>query len=944
MDDGPADSSSPAAELASYGESEQLFVRRIAPLMREKCLGCHGADPELLEGSLDMRSLAGLTHGGDSGEPSLVPGDAAGSAIFQAAERGEDLYSAMPPKESEALTDQELDWLRRWIDTGADWPDDDRVDAITAAYRATWSVEDGIPVATSGGLSDDWTNRLYDPESLWAYQPVRRPDVPSGSTTAVDALVEMRLPDGLAVAPRAGRRDLIRRVTLNLTGLPPTPGEVDAFLADPADDRDALATVVDRLLASPHYGERMAQHWLDVVRYADSSGFANDYERGAAWRYRDYVVRAFNSDKPFDRFIIEQIAGDELVDDQDGEDGQPSAEGIVATGFLRMGPWELTAMEVPRVARQRFLDDVTNSVGETFLGHALQCARCHDHKFDPIPTQDYYALQAVFATTQLAERQADFTPDENTAGFDERDWLIQQQQHYQQTLADLNQVLFDRAPGWYASEGKSPDEWNAAAAEVQKEHTDWLFNHTRQLLRDRGVAKDQIPPSDIGFGAEEFGRNTVAFKGLQRINWELDRYESHALAVYNGYTPTANKVTSPVRVPKNPTDPKTTTREQEVIRSAGDPFAAGPEVRPGVLSVVADQIAAEVPTDLSGRRLALARWIADESNPLTTRVIANRIWQWHFGTALAGNPNNFGATGARPTHPELLDYLASALVEDGWSIKSLHRRILLSDAYARSTEHPQPQTLAELDPLGQSWAAFRPRRLTAEEFRDGMLAASGELNPEVGGLPARPVINPEVAHQPRMVMGSIAAAWVPHPDPGRRNRRTLYVRKLRGLGNPLLEVFNSPAPDFSCECRDASTVTPQAFSLFNSRITATRALALADRVMRSSDDRATAITEAFRLTLAREPSEDELRDVLAHWHHVEQSLPEQATPTPPPPLKLVRQAMEEKTGEPYTFEEPLLSNAEFVPDLRPEDVDRATRALADICLVLFNSNEFAFVY
>ena len=404
------------ADDLKASESEILFARHVGSLFRESCLGCHGRDSEKLKGSLDMRSFEGLLKGGDSGEPALVVGKPEKSPLYLAAKRDSDLWSAMPPKEAQKLSEQQLEWLRQWIAAGADWPDSKRQRAIEAKYQDQWSAEDGMKVKTSGGTDVNWTNRRYDPAGLWAYQPIKQIEV-HGERNPVDVLIEESLPKDLAVAPRADRRTLIRRVTYDLTGLPPTPKEVVSFVNDSKPDHEAFLSVVNRLLDSPHYGEKMAQHWLDVTRYADSSGFANDYDRGNAWRYRDYVVRSFNSDKPYDQFVREQIAGDEI--------NPKDSESIIATGFLRMGPWELTAMEVPKVARQRFLDDVTNSVGETFLGHSLQCARCHDHKFDPVPTRDYYAIQAVFATTQLAERRANFNKRENTKGFEEQDYLRQ---------------------------------------------------------------------------------------------------------------------------------------------------------------------------------------------------------------------------------------------------------------------------------------------------------------------------------------------------------------------------------------------------------------------------------------------------------------------------------------------------------------------------------------
>jgi len=927
------------ADEPAATRSEQLFVRRIAPLLREKCLGCHGAAPDEIEGSLDLRSFKTMMRGGDSGEPAVTLGKPEESPLLLASRRNDDNWSAMPPKEAEQLSPQQLAWLRDWIATGAAWPSAERSAQVATANAEKWSMED-VAVKTSGGLAPAWTHRKYDPDGLWAYQPLPSTSDFQGSPS-IDDFISAALPDGLQTAPQASRRTLIRRATFDLTGLPPTPEEVQAFLTDPRTDAAAFATVVDRLLQSPHYGERMAQHWLDVVRYADSSGFANDYERGNAWRYRDYVVRSFNSDKPYDQFVREQIAGDEIADD--------ASVGLIAVGFLRMGPWELTGMEVAKVARQRFLDDVTNSVGETFLGHSLQCARCHDHKFDPVPTRDYYSIQAVFATTQIAERKAPFLKDENTQGFEEQRWLDLRRQAYNQINAQLQAVLLKNAQVWFAEhpESKHKQAWDAAISKAQQAKNSNAFDTVRNQFRRQGIPEESFPPKLIGFTPTQHGLRRIASKGLQRLKWEMDRYQPIALSVYSGHTPKLTGVYAPLRVPGNRTAGEL---EASHILTGGDPFASGEPVTPGTLSVVDEYVSAKIPTALEGRRAQFADWVADPQNPLTSRVMVNRIWQWHFGEAIAGNPNNFGSTGARPTHPDLLDYLAATFVEEGWSIKQLHRRILLSQAYQRSTKHPHPEQLTKLDPLGKSLAVFRPRRLTAEELRDSMLAVTGELNPALGGIPCRPEINEEVAMQPRMVMGTFAPAWVPNPRPEQRHRRSIYALKLRGLMYPMLEVFNSPAPDFSCEKRGASTVTPQVFSLFNSESSYARGLALANRAWKDAADapgdnrERAAIERCFQLALSRAPSTAEVQQLLEHWKKLEAALPPTARSTPVAPLKVKREAVEENTGERFRFEEQLFSNTEFQPDLQPSDVNRHIRALGDICLVILNSNEFVYVY
>ncbi|MEZ6124504.1 MAG: PSD1 and planctomycete cytochrome C domain-containing protein [Planctomycetaceae bacterium] len=942
-----------AASIAapvSADESELLFVRRIAPLLRDKCLGCHGADSRNIQGSLNLTSQKAAMAGGDSGVAALIARDPDHSPLVLAASRESDEWSAMPPKAADRLTETQIDWLKQWIRTGAAWPDEQRQKQLLAEHAHEWSAEDGIPVKTSGGLSDDWTHRRYQQDGLWAYQPVRRPMLNGQPYRSVDEF----LPPTATTASRADRRTLIRRATFDLIGLPPTPDEVDDFLNDPREDRSAFSELVDRLLASDHYGERMAQHWLDVVRYADSSGFANDYERGNAWRYRDYIVRSFNQDKPYDQFVREQLAGDELDPDD--------PEMLVAVGFLRMGPWELTGMEVARIARQRFLDDVTNSVGETFLAHSLQCARCHDHKFDPIPTREYYSVQAVFAATQLTERPAEFLPTENVAGFDEQKYLLLRKQEYQKTLEVLGEVLLQNAEQWFQDHGLPADAWHRAVEKAQERlpapgkrgARENVFNEARRILANQNVPEDQYPPKLVGFTPEQFGMERVARKGLERLQWEFDRYRPVALSVYNGPTPDRTSVNSPQRLPERLSNHA--AADETCILNGGDPFSRGDGVSPGALSVIAD-----VPFSWSfetssgdsgfrGRRSAFARWVANPANPLTTRTMANRIWQWHFGRGIAENPNNFGSTGKRPRHPELLDWLAITLVDDHWSLKSLHRRIMNSDLYCRSSHanpanrlSPQSGSLLRED-SPQAPDMFSPRRLSAEELRDAMLAVSGELNPNLGGIPCRPEINQEAALQPRQVMGTFAAAWVPNPLPADRHRRSLYVLKLRGLMDPMLEVFNSPAPDFSCERRESSTVTPQVFALLNSRNTQQRSLAMACRVLKNTTTDDEAVTECFRLAYSRPPTDQERQLCRQLWRSAEADLPQQQNAAQSPPLQVVREAVEENTGERFTFPEHLYANADFVPDIAPNAVSRHARALANICLALLNSNEFVYVY
>jgi mono/diheme cytochrome c family protein len=888
-----AEAADPPADVAG----ENVFAVRVLPLLNARCFACHGGDPARVKGGLDLRTRATLLRGGTSGQPAVVAGQPERSPLYLAVRRTSPDWKAMPPKEDDRLADADVRAVRDWIAAGAPWPSDARIRELARADR------EGVAVKTSGGLTPDWTDRKYRPEDLWAYRPVVKGRVPASEhANLIDAFLaagldEVRLPP----AGPADRRTLVRRVTFDLTGLPPTPEEAEAFVNDPAPEDAAWVKLIDRLLASPQYGERMAQHWLDVTRYADSSGFANDYERGSAWRYRDYVVRSFNADKPYDRFVREQLAGDEIAPDD--------PELLVAVGFLRMGPWELTGMEVPKVARQRFLDDVTDTVGQVFLAQPLQCARCHDHKFDPIPTRDYYAVQAVFATTQPAERSAAFLDSENRTGFEaelkyqdaRRAWLNQE-------LDRVKPILADARARW---------------------------------LAENPQRKGEKPPFDKLVSAADLGRERIARKGLERLAWAADRCQPFALSVYAGRTPERKTVTAPFRVPAD----RLTAGELErtCVLAGGDPFSPKDGVVPGVLSAANGGSSGEVPATIEGRRKAFADWVAAPKNPLTARVMVNRVWAWHFGTPLAGTPNNFGATGKRPTHPELLDWLAATFVEKGWSVKALHRLILTSAAYRRSSRHPDPKVLAAKDPLGVRYAAFRPRRLSAEELRDAMLSASGELNRQVGGIPCRPELSAEVALRPRQVMGTFAEAWQPNARPEQRHRRSLYVLRLRGLRDPFFEAFDQPGPDAPCELRTASTVAPQAFALFNGEASSDRALALAARAVKETRSREEAVALVFRRALGRGPTAPESKACLAHWEAMTARHAQLTFEKPTYPRSVVREALEENTGEKFRFTEPLEVSAHFVPDLKPADCPLPTRGLAEVCLVLFNTNEFAYI-
>ncbi|MCI0357867.1 MAG: PSD1 and planctomycete cytochrome C domain-containing protein [Planctomycetaceae bacterium] len=968
---------------ASAVAAEPVEFARVREILAAKCLACHGNDPQDLKGKFDLRSLEAATKGGESGEPAIVPGQPDKSPLLRAVTWEDDTLQ-MPPKANDRLSAGEIDILRRWIAAGAKWETEDplhrrphapREDPSTSrpdrtphhAERDAYGVT--TTVATSGGLSPDWDNRPYHRADLWAYQPITRPvvgtlRVPSAAhgtrsvpTTLhpIDTFLLSRLAAaGIdSFAPPAEPRTLLRRLTFDLTGLPPTAKELEEFLSvSPSAGKDgeterqrdggkAIKAAIARLLASPHYGERQAQHWLDVVRYADTAGFSNDFERPHAWRYRDYVVRSFNADKPFDRFVLEQLAGDEL-DERD-------PELLIAAGYLRSGPWEHTGMTVAAITRQQFLDDVTHHVGVSLLGQGLRCCACHDHKFDPLPTRDYYRMQAVFAPVQFAERPAEFLPSENIRGFEAARARVQ---------ARLDRVVAAQA----ALKQKNQD---AIAA--------FLAEKGVKSLADLPAAerpKQDYLGGTFGLTKTDLSLRKIHQKSRDYLERELKRFEPFAQSVYSGPPNAYTSVKPLYAVPPS--------RSGDVpivhILTGGSLASPADTVTPGVLSAMfaSNDSAAPtawntIPGDTAGRRLALAKWIASPSNTLTARVIVNRVWQQHFGKGLVATPNNFGKMGARPTHPELLDWLATWFVEHGWSLKRLHELIVTSDAYQQgssaefgvrnaesgkdspiSTPHsalrtPHSSTPQSIDPSNLFLWHFPPRRLSAEEIRDAALAASGELNRELGGPGIFPEINWEVALQPRHIMGSVAPAYLPSRTPAERNRRTLYAFRIRTLADPVHEVLNRPGSETSCERRDETTVTPQAFALMNSQTSAHRALAMAARLTREHATDAERIAAAFRLVYARDAMPAESEKCLAHIaRQTEHQRAHPPTPTELP--KSVRRGMvEELTGEMVYWDEDLSALADYQRDLLPWQVNPEVRALADICLVLLNSNEFLYV-
>jgi len=924
---------------------ERLFTLKVKPMLSEKCFGCHGEPGKKVKGDFKLTTLEDFLKGGESFDDVLIPGNAEYSFVMEAV-RWEDPDYEMPPKENDRLTEEQIADLETWINAGAPWPDEERQSEIRLAEREIKINEDGMLIETSGGQAEEWTFRRYQPEDMWAFMPTRKPEVPGTKTRTgnpVDAFVAAKLEQaGFDAAPQADPAILIRRATFDLTGLPPTPEEVAAFKkAHQQNPDEAWSDLVDRLLESDHYGERWGQHWLDVARYADTGGMSNDYERSNAWRYRDYVIRSFNEDKPYNEFIVEQIAGDELtansVDERlqgdeeaiskvhgTGDYTEQEIEWMVASSFLRMGPWD-SAMIDKLEARQIYVDDIVNSVGQTFLSTTMRCFKCHDHKFDPLPTKDYYRFYAAFANTQLAERPTAFHPKENLNGLEEGRAMVEKLHAFAVEKKDeLTNKREAAAKKWFAERG-----------------LEYIDHDSRKELDD-----EVKPPRDIGLDYIDEGRLKVREQDDWIWNRRKERYEPMVQSVFN----------SPVPKSVNARKLRVTDKIDEkaplenYILMGGSIKAPGDKVSPGVLSVLG--IPVDGPSDdpyvigeeLDGRRLSVARWIADPRNGLTSRSYVNRIWQHHFGKPLAGNPNNFGAKGGKPTHPELLDWLAAEFVDGGWKIKRMHKLIMLSDTYRQSSLHPKREELEVKDPNNDLIASYPPRRLTAEEIRDGMLKITGELNTEMGGLPVMPEINMEVALQPRMIQFSIAPAHQPYRTPEQRNRRSVYAYRVRGQADPFLEIFNQPNPNDSCEIRDDASVSPQAFTLLNSDVVTDRSIAFADRLIREEGDFSSRVQRAFELALARPPSDKEQNRMLKYVEDMRQ-YHRKHDPVPVTyPTKITRSLVEEFSGKTFEYEEVLPVFENYVPDKKADHVDADTRALADLCLVLFNSNEFVHIY
>jgi cytochrome c553 len=830
--------------------ADVTFTRDIEPIFAKSCWNCHNADAQLAD--LDLSTREAALRGGEHGA-AIVPGNAEQSKLYRMVAG---LDSIQMPMDGDKLTPAEIAAIKSWIDRGADW--------AASASAAPKPAGSNSVLAALENMDITPEQRAY-----WAFKlPVQAPvptTVASGIAHPIDRFLESaRAKKRLIAAPRADRRTLIRRAYFDLIGLPPTPAQVQAFLDDTSPE--AWTRVIDSLLASPHYGERWGRHWLDVARYADSNGFEQDYDRPNAWRYRDYVIAAFNKDKPYNQFLKEQIAGDEM-------DGK-SEETLIATGFLRAGPRVLFREKDNPERRWDYVDDLIATIGRGTLGLTANCARCHNHKFDPISQKDYYSLAA--ALNGWIEIDVPLAPPDQAEAYKKANKEIDEK------IAPLRQEIaaIDK---WYRDYKRSeyiksqyPENVQRAVFKNEAERTPGEQLLASQVLTGGG---SNLTPDDIEYlmTAEE----QAARKQLTLQIEELDKQRPAPLPMAEIITDgdwrfaPLGRGDETIGCPKcrlPPPDRPNGTYLHEgpgkyepppthfLIR--GDPNSKGSLMKPGFITVATyGNPPTEIPRPdgrTSGRRLALAEWIGSSQNPLTARVIVNRAWYHHFGRGIVASIDNFGKMGEQPTHPELLDWLAVEFMNKGWSLKQLHRLMMTSDAYQMVSAFDHGGNLKN-DPDNLLLWRFRPQRLDAETIRDAILATSGNINLTMGGPGFFPHV-PEAVLKTEQTKGR----WDNQPDGPDVWRRSVYVYQRRSLPFPMFETFDHPDMNLSAGARNVSTVPTQALTLLNNPFVVKQAELLAERIAREApDDLVKQIDLGYQYGLARPPSDLERSLALA---------------------------------------------------------------------------------
>lgn len=826
---------------ANVRGDEVDFERDIAPVLVNACLDCHR--PGKTSGGLDVTKAASLLKGGDSGA-AIEPGKPDESLLLSRVLTGE-----MPPEDEEGKpprrrpTEQEKQSLKAWIVAGAIWPKEREL-----------------------GLHEQ-TVDSEKAKTFWSFQPVRRSVVPQTkhfdrTANPIDAFIWQRLEGvNLPMAPKASPGTLLRRAHLDVLGIPPSIEAQDVFLAD--THPQAYERMIDGLLANPAYGERWARHWLDVVRYADSNGYERDGDKPNVWKYRDYVIDSLNADKPYDRFVTEQIAGDELPD--------ANAQTIIAMGFHALGTWndEVDPLEAAQY-RADEVDDLVRTTSQTFLGLTIGCARCHNHKFDPLTMVDYYSLAAIVDPLKRpnegrTDRDRPIGTPEQHAAIAARDQQISERLRKVMALreATMNELL---------ANGKSKLPADALAA-------------YQTPAEKRTPQQQQL----IGQHTKAFGETvTTALPPEAAAQIAEHHREIEALKAKTPDLPRAYYLFED--------SPKSPVTHLLLSGRASNP---GPVMQPRVPAVLTGQQPLFAPDEhTSRRRIALAQWIVSPDNPLTARVIVNRVWQHHFGKGIVATPSDFGDRGARPTHPELLDYLAHWLVHDAnWSLKKLHRLILTSELYQASSTASGEAT--EKDPENQLLSHYPLTRLDVEAIRDSMLAVSGELNSGMHG----PAVYLPIAKEVIEAHTDKEQAWKRSP-PAEMRRRSVYGYVKRTLLVPMMEVLDLCDVSSSSDRRITTSIAPQALALYNGEFVNQQATALAERLRRDTSDRDGQIERLYRLALCREPSADEAASL--------------------------RKFLETETA----------GQLKETPSLGQSEAER--RALVQLCRVVLNLNEFVY--
>jgi hypothetical protein len=801
-------------------------------ILEDKCVKCHGAALQL--GKLDLRTRDAALKGGEHG-PAIVPGKAEESRLFRHVTGVEKPQMPMDGK----LSPEQIASIQHWIDEGAHWQ------GMASAGQAGGASKQlaGLEEMTITDEARRW----------WAFQPPVRPRVPANSARhPVDAFLQDAMEKrGIEAGPEADRRTLVRRAYLDLIGLPPSPAEVREFLDDVSPR--AWERLIEKLLASQHYGERWGRHWLDVARYADSNGYEHDFNRPNAWRYRDYVIRSFNKDTPYNVFLHEQIAGDEL--------DWVTYDTLIATGFLRnYAKVGFREKDNPQY-RYEYLDDMIATLGRGVLGMTVQCARCHNHKFDPIPQKDYYRIQA--SLFGYVEVQHPLVPREEAEAYEKAVADVEARTRpLKEKVRALERPYRERLlPAKYK---KFPQNIQDAIATPEEKRTPGQVLLANQIIRTVSLSPAEIErvmtPDDLALK-----------KSLLNELREIEKLRPEPIPVAMGITDGDYRF-APDGPGDEPAPGKGVKREAiegsflhkgeghyapppSYFLISGDIESRGSLMKPGFLTVAGG---ADMPVEIppahgrtSGRRRALAEWLTSAQNPLTARVMVNRIWHHHFGRGIVGTLDNFGKMGERPSHPQLLDWLAVEFMTRGWSVKQMHRLIMTSDAYRRASQFENAANAGK-DPDNALLWRFRLQRLDAEIIRDAILTVSGGLNREMFGEPVFPELQPEV------LASMDKGVWEKKEDGPEVWRRSVYVYRKRGLPFPMFEVFDLPDQNVSCGRRNVSTVPTQALTLLNNEFVLGQAALFANRLREAAPGDAARQAElAFEIALGRPPEDDE---------------------------------------------------------------------------------------